>query len=176
MKLTDGKRTVEIIMIEWNGKRWGLDWSQDFFNAGKLADDETGVSIVEDVYYCIEQAMDWKYNQGDYRTEAEVDPEDRLVVIREFNEPLQYTYYEDMDDKGCTEQHKLYRGIPELNGGWLLQTRGDPITLEMLENADDETTIKKINQMLNDDEYGWWDADGEDYQYVSRWLDIWNLK
>lgn len=175
MKLTDGKRTVEIIMIEWNGKRWAPDWSMDFFTAGQLADDETGASIVEDVYYCIEQAMDWKYNRGDYIDETEVDPEDRLVIIREYSKPLQYTYCDDVDDKGFTEQHKLYRGIPELNGGWLLQTRGDPVTLEMLESVEDETTIDKINQMLNDDDE-WWDAEGEDYQYVSRWLDIWNLK
>lgn len=175
MTLTDGKRTVEIIMMEWDGKRWVLDWSMDFFEAGKLADDEAGASIVEDVYYCIEQAMDWKYNRGDCADEAEVDPEDRLVVIREYSKPLQYTYCDDIDDKGFTEQHKLYRGIPELNGGWLLQTRGDPLTLEMLESVEDETTIDKINQMLNDDDE-WWDAEGEDYQYVSRWLDIWNLK
>lgn len=36
MKLTDGKRTVEIIMMEWDGNRWGLDWSLYFFVAGKL--------------------------------------------------------------------------------------------------------------------------------------------
>lgn len=172
MKLTDGKRTVEIIMMEWSGKRWAPDWSMDFFDTGKLADDETGAYTVEDVYYCIEQAMDWKYNRGDCADEGYVDPEDRLVVIREYNKPLQYTYCDDMDDKRCTEQHKLYRGIPEIEGGWLLQTRGDPVVLGMLK---DETTIDKINQMLNDDDE-WWDADGEDYQYVSRWLDIWNLK
>lgn len=43
MKLTDGKRTVEIIMMEWNGNRWNPDWSMDFFAAGKLANDKTGV-------------------------------------------------------------------------------------------------------------------------------------
>lgn len=173
MKLTDGKRTVEIIMMEWNGNRWNPDWSMDFFAAGKLANDKTGVYTVEDVYYCIEQAMDWKYNRGDYIDEAEVDPEDRLVIIASVKEPLQYTYCDDVDDKGFTEQHKLYRGIPELNGGWLLQTRGDPVVLGMLK---DETIIDKINQLLNEDDDEWWDADGEDYLYVSRWLDIWNLK
>lgn len=79
MKLTDGKRTVDIIMMEWDGNRWNPDWSMDFFAAGKLANDETGASIVEDVYYCIEQAMDWKYNRGDYIDEAEVDPEEKHI-------------------------------------------------------------------------------------------------
>lgn len=81
MKLADGKRTVEIIMMEWDGNRWGLDWSLYFFVAGKLADDKTGVYTVEDVYYCIEQAMDWKYNRGDCADEGYVDPEDRLVKV-----------------------------------------------------------------------------------------------
>lgn len=81
MKLTDGKRTVDIIMMEWNGNRWNPDWSMDFFAAGKLAHDETGASIVEDVDYCIEQAMDWKYNRGDCADEGYVDPEDRLVKV-----------------------------------------------------------------------------------------------
>lgn len=35
MKLTDGKRTVDIIMMEWDGNRWNPDWSMDFFAAGK---------------------------------------------------------------------------------------------------------------------------------------------
>lgn len=83
MKLTDGKRTVEIIMLEWNGERWAPDWSMDFFNAGKPADDKTGASIVEDVDCCIEQAMDWKYSRGDYRIEKCVDPEDRLVIVND---------------------------------------------------------------------------------------------
>lgn len=81
MKLTDGKRTVEITIQEWNGEEWEPDWSADFFNAGKLADDETGASIVEDVDYCIEQAMDWKYSRGDFADEGYVDPEDRLVKV-----------------------------------------------------------------------------------------------
>ena len=54
-----------------------------------------------------------------------------------------------------------------------MQTRGDPVVLGMLK---DETIIDKINQLLNEDDDEWWDADGEDYLYVSRWLDIWNLK
>ena len=36
MRLTDGKRTVEITMQEWAGNEYTPDWSADFFEAGGL--------------------------------------------------------------------------------------------------------------------------------------------
>lgn len=85
MKLTDGKRTVEITMQEWDGSQWGPDWSLDFFEAGNLEyNEETNTYTVEDVDYCIEQANDWKYNTGDNADELEdFDPENRLVDVEE---------------------------------------------------------------------------------------------
>lgn len=85
MKLTDGKRTVEITMQEWDGSQWGLDWSLDFFEAGNLEhNEETDAYTVEDVEYCIEQAMDWKNNTGDNADDLEsFDPDDRLVNVDE---------------------------------------------------------------------------------------------
>ena len=62
-RLTDGKNTVGISMMEW--KLYGLspDWSNDFFDVGLLpfVEDENGdhVYIVDDVQYCIEQANEW---------------------------------------------------------------------------------------------------------------------
>lgn len=87
MKLTDGKRTVDITMQEWDGSQWGLDWSLDFFEAGNLEyNEETNTYTVGDVDYCIEQANDWKYNRGDYRVCAAdfigmktIDPEDGRI-------------------------------------------------------------------------------------------------
>lgn len=85
MKLTDGKRTVEITMAVWKGEEWGEDWSMDFFEAGNLeCNEETNIYTVESVEECIEQANDWKNNTGDNADELEdFDPEDRLVNVEE---------------------------------------------------------------------------------------------
>ena len=74
MKITDGKKTVSIRMMVWEGSGYSPDWSLDFFEAGSLPyDDETDTYTVEDVDYCIEQAMEWKETNtgflGDIATE-----------------------------------------------------------------------------------------------------------
>lgn len=90
MKITDGKKIAEITMQEWDGSQWGLDWSLDFFEAGKLPyNEETDTYTVENVDYCIEQAVDWKYNRGDCAEEWCVDPEDRLVKVTVINKNLE---------------------------------------------------------------------------------------
>lgn len=67
MKITDGKKTVNIEMKVWQGNGYSPDWSIDFFNAGSLKyNDEIDIYIVDDVDYCIEQAQDWKNSIGDY--------------------------------------------------------------------------------------------------------------
>lgn len=85
MKLTDGKKAIDIKMQVWTGSGYDPDWSQDFFEAGGLpTDDATGASVVDDVDYCIEQAQDWAKRRGDY---AEVAPweenQERLVSVTE---------------------------------------------------------------------------------------------
>lgn len=63
MKMTDGKKTVEITMKVWNDFNTGYspDWSDDFFNAGILPyDEDEDFFIVDDVDYCIEQAEEWE--------------------------------------------------------------------------------------------------------------------
>ena len=58
-RLTDGKRTVEIEMARWTGTGFNPDWSADFFEVGHLPyDEETDTYTVQDVEYCIEQAID----------------------------------------------------------------------------------------------------------------------
>lgn len=67
MKITDGKKTVEIRMMVWDGSGYSPDWSADFFCAGSLPyNDETDTYTVEDVDYCIEQAYDWRDSKGDF--------------------------------------------------------------------------------------------------------------
>ena len=57
MKLTDGKKTVEIKIQRWNGSGYDPDWSADYFAAGSLPYNvETDTYTVEDVDYCIETA------------------------------------------------------------------------------------------------------------------------
>ena len=63
MKMTDGKKAVEITMKVWNDFNTGYspDWSNDFFNAGILPyDEDEDFFIVDDVDYCIEQAEEWE--------------------------------------------------------------------------------------------------------------------
>lgn len=60
MKITDGKRIVEIRMMVWENNNYSPDWSEDFFNAGTLNyDDETDAYAVADIDYCVEQAQEW---------------------------------------------------------------------------------------------------------------------
>lgn len=61
MKITDGKRTVEIRMMIWQETGFSPDWSNDYFDAGQLPyDDETAVYTVQDVEYCIDAAREWE--------------------------------------------------------------------------------------------------------------------
>ena len=74
MKITDGKKTVEIRMMVWEGNGYSPDWSLDFFEAGSLPyNDETDTYTVDDVDYCIDQAMEWRETNegflGDIKTE-----------------------------------------------------------------------------------------------------------
>ena len=72
-------------MAIWKGSGWSPDWSDDFFEAGRLQyDAERDARIVKDTEYCIDYAMDWKNGVGDfYSDESTIDPEDRLVDVTE---------------------------------------------------------------------------------------------
>lgn len=81
MKLTDGKKTINITMNEWNGSHYTPDWSNDFFQSGGLKtvwvdaiDDEA--HQVQDVDYCAEQAEDWAAYRGDFY-DPDAEDEDR---------------------------------------------------------------------------------------------------
>lgn len=79
MKITDGKKTVEIEIREWNGTGWNPDWSEDYFIAGSLPyDEETETYIVADVDYCIDYATD-----TDNPDSAVYDSPDMKVFVTE---------------------------------------------------------------------------------------------
>ena len=66
-RLYDGKKIAEIKMCIYDGNGWTPDWSNDFFEIGGLEyDEEHDAYKVQDVDYCIEQAMDWKNSTGDF--------------------------------------------------------------------------------------------------------------
>lgn len=68
MKMTDGKKTVKIIMKVWNDFNTGYssDWSYDFFDAGILPyDEDKDCYIVDDVDYCIDAALEWEAENED---------------------------------------------------------------------------------------------------------------
>lgn len=82
MKITDGKKTVEITMHTWEHGSMSPDWSIDFFEAGGLAYNcETNTYTVKDVDYCIAQAEDWGEQRGDYYDNDIPGPEKRYVFI-----------------------------------------------------------------------------------------------
>lgn len=75
-RLTDGNKTVEITMNNWTDNGYTPDWSADFFEVGCLQYiEELDAYQVKDVDYCVDQAMDWKNNTGDY-IDYDADPEE----------------------------------------------------------------------------------------------------
>ena len=67
MKISDGKKTVEIMMQHWNGSGYDPDFSEEFFDSGELEyDEEEDAYKVDDVDYCIDQATDCKNCTGDF--------------------------------------------------------------------------------------------------------------
>lgn len=68
MKMTDGKKTVEIVMKVWNDflDSYGPDFSYDFFDVGALpSTDDQETYIVIDVDYCIYAALEWEAENED---------------------------------------------------------------------------------------------------------------
>lgn len=181
MKLTDGKKIVEITMQKWDGNRWGLDWSQDFFEAGKLPyNEETYTYTVEDVDYCIEQAKDWEMCEGDFADDEISEPGDRWVDVSVTQCSLKLTWFDTSSWNNGWEtwngKSKLLSGISELYGGWMLVTEGNPVTKASLENADDYDTIRAVETYLNDDSVEWYSAGRKETEYVENWLKTWGIE
>ena len=87
-RLTDGKKTIEIVMKVWEGHDYSPEWDYDFFETGRLPrDEQKDAYIVPNVDYCVEQAEDWKYGRGDFLDDYEGtpghNPDDRYVDVAE---------------------------------------------------------------------------------------------
>lgn len=87
MKMTDGKKLVEVTMKIWNGSGYGPDWANEFFEtAGLEFDGEVDAFMVDDVDYCIEQMEDWKNCANDYIDDEDPDGNryvDAVVLLEE---------------------------------------------------------------------------------------------
>lgn len=86
MKLTDGKKTVEIKMYYYDDKNGslGTDWSGEILYDGRMKrDEETEAYIVDDVDDCVDYARDWENCHGDFYEESE--ELDRILVVEYLN-------------------------------------------------------------------------------------------
>lgn len=108
MKMTDGKKTIEIKLYTWvDGQGPCGEWTEDFFNAGGLPyDEETETYTVEDVEYCIEQANECKYGRGDYYYGVDKTEEE----IENFIVDVKY-----IETKGANNMKTMYYAIAEEN-------------------------------------------------------------
>lgn len=85
-------------MCTWDDAGYSPDWSNDFFEAGQLPyREDIGAYIVDDVEYCIKQALDWQDHKGDYADDGDVcdSPEARCVFVDDVYYALRVT--EDWD-------------------------------------------------------------------------------
>lgn len=73
------------------------------------------------------------------------------------------------------EQFALYVGIPELYGGYMLETGGEPVTLNTFEDADDTQSIEAVAAIVADPSTPWEDCSAEDTKYVAEWLSAWGI-
>lgn len=87
-KLVSGNRMVAIEMQTWDGNQYTPDWSSDFFEVGNLNyNKDLDAYEVEDVDYCIDQANDWMYKEGDYYGEEDADGIERVTTVEELDFP-----------------------------------------------------------------------------------------
>lgn len=89
MKLTDGKKTVEIKMYYYDGKSGslGADWSGEILYDGRMEiDEEAEAYVVDDVDYCVDYAEDWENCRGDFYEDSEDSEElDRILDVEYLN-------------------------------------------------------------------------------------------
>ena len=80
MRITDGKKAVDIKLTTWTGTGYATEWTADFLEAGSLPYDElTETFTVADVDYIIDQANDWKNSTGDFRDDVP-NPNNEVLI------------------------------------------------------------------------------------------------
>lgn len=86
---------------------------------------------------------------------------------------MKKTYF--LEESG--EQFALYIGIGGLYGGWILETGGNPDTLETLEECGGTCAglIAKINAAISDLQTEWEPLTSDDLAYIAGYLEAWGI-
>lgn len=89
-----------------------------------------------------------------------------------------------LDDYCDGQRFALYKGIPELDGGWMMETNGYPVDETALTDnhtgMDDDmdfraTELSSIRDILSDPHAPWASIGEEDVAYISNWLKEWGF-
>lgn len=74
-----------------------------------------------------------------------------------------------------SERFALYTGIDAVYGGWMLETSGEPVALNALEDAECEAMINQINAIISDASTPWEALTADDEKYVRGTLEAWGI-
>ena len=88
--------------------------------------------------------------------------------------------------QGEIERYALYVGIERVHGGWIMETGGEPNTLEYMEealsdanDADEynaiEAELDEINAIIDDPTTPWEELREEDVEYIEDTLRAWGI-
>lgn len=78
-------------------------------------------------------------------------------------------------NENTSESSALFIGLDTIYGGWLLETNGNPTCLNELEDADCETEIASINEIIADPATPWEPLTPEDKEYIRLTLESWGM-
>lgn len=78
-------------------------------------------------------------------------------------------------DFSGVESFNLYVGVNAVDGEYMIETSGDPITLGNLEDGGDENAVTDIAAILSDPATPWEACADKDFEYVAEWLDLWGI-
>lgn len=89
-----------------------------------------------------------------------------------------------IDDCCDGQRFALYSGIPELDGGWMMETNGYPVdetaltdVYDVMDDSADfrAAQLSNIRDILNDPAAPWVSVDAEDIAFISGWLKEWGF-
>lgn len=121
MKMTDGKKLVQVTMKIWNGSGYGPDWANEFFEtAGLEFDGEVDAFMVDDVDYCIEQMEDWKNCTNDYIDDEDPDGNRRVDVdiISDSSHEKPYDEFTARAQQVKSDALATDEAVSLFDGGW----------------------------------------------------------
>ena len=129
IRLTDGQKTISVEMkIRISDFEYGRDFSHEFFNVDNLrCDEKTGVYVVPDIQYCIDQVEDWMNAREKFHGDEIADPNDRYASwgyintrkyeLRKASSEIPYTKKKDIRP-GCAVVGTAELVEPEIIGSF----------------------------------------------------------